>query len=180
MITVIAGTNRKNSRALKFAEHYAGVLRQLGEEEVKVLALEEAPYDWFHPLMYDEERQTPGLAALQNEYLIPAQKFVFVIPEYNGSYPGVLKLFIDACSVRESKKTFKGKKAALLGVASGRAGNLLGMDHLTGVLHHLGIAVLPNRQPVASIQKLKNSVGEITDPETIVVIEVQAGELLAF
>jgi NAD(P)H-dependent FMN reductase len=48
--------------------------------------------------------------------------------------PGSLKLFIDACSVREYKQNFKGKKAALVGIASGRAGNLRGMDHLTGVM----------------------------------------------
>lgn len=128
MITVISATNRKDSEAQDFAKFYVKTLSARTSEEVKLLALEEIPHDWFHPDMYAEKGQSPSLARLQDEYMLPAGKFVFVIPEYNGSFPGVLKLFLDACSVRKYHETFKGKKAALLGVASGRAGNLRGMD----------------------------------------------------
>ena len=180
MITVISATNRKNSEALDFARFYAQTLQRLSGEEVKLLALEEAPHDWFHPDMYKENGQTPSLKAIQDEFMIPAQKMVFVIPEYNGSFPGVLKLFLDACSVRAYNETFKGKKAALLGVATGRAGNLRGMDHLTGILHFLGMIVLPNKLPVSSIRALKDSDGNITDQDTRSVLEKQAVELLQF
>lgn len=180
MITVISGTNRRNSEALDFARFYVDILRKRSGEEVKLLALEEESHAWFHPDMYKEEGQSADLAALQDEYMIPADKFVFVIPEYNGSFPGVVKLFLDACSVRRYSETFSGKKAALLGVASGRAGNLLGMDHLTGILHFLGVVVLPNKLPVSSIGKIKDSAGNIVDGETRKVIEKQAEQLLAF
>ena len=180
MITVISATNRKDSEALDFARFYAGVLRKRTGEAVKLLALEEEAHDWFHPGMYNEKGQSPSVAALQNEYLIPAGKFVFVLPEYNGSFPGVLKLFLDACSVREYDATFKGKKAALLGIASGRAGNLRGMEHLTGILHFLGMIVLPNKLPVSSIRKLTDTAGNITDPDTREAIEQQAEQLILF
>lgn len=179
MITVISATNRKNSEALDFAKFYAQALRTRTEEEVKLLALEDVPHDWFHPDMYAKEMQTPSLGRLQDEYIIPAGKLVFVIPEYNGSFPGVLKLFLDGCSVRAYSETFKGKKAALLGVATGRAGNLRGMDHLTGILHFLGMIVLPNKLPVSLIHKLTDEEGSITDQYTREVIEKQAEELLA-
>ena len=177
MITVISGTNRRHSVAGRVATKYATLLREMTQEEVKLLRLEDIPHDWFFTDMY--KTQAGALPALQDEYLYPADTFVFVIPEYNGSYPGVLKLFLDACSVRDLKGTFKGKKAALLGVASGRAGNLRGMDHLSGVLHYLGVVVLPNLQPISKVKDLLDTSGELADPETLELLKKQAGELLA-
>jgi chromate reductase len=180
MITVISGTNRKNSECLHFAKAYANIIRSKSDEQVELLALEAIPHDWFHTDMYETEQQSPSLSALQNAYMLPASKFVYVIPEYNGSFPGALKLFLDACSVRKYKETFKGKKAALVGIATGRAGNLRGMDHLTGVLHHVGTVVLPNKLPISRIRQLMDKQGNITDEATLLVMEKQADELLNF
>jgi chromate reductase, NAD(P)H dehydrogenase (quinone) len=178
MITIISGTNRKDSECLQFAKIYQDILIQKNAGSVKLLALEQIPHDWFHPDMYDY--QSDSLSALQDEYMIPAEKFIYISPEYNGSFPGVVKLFIDACSVREYRRTFKGKKAALAGVATGRAGNLRGMDHLTGILNHVGTIVLPNKLPISRINDLKNGEGEVIDPATLKAIEAQLDELLAF
>lgn len=175
MITVIAGTNRKGSAAGKLASRYAALLKEQTAEEVRLLLLEEEAQDWVHPQMYQE--QSESLRRIQDTYMLPAAKFVFVIPEYNGSYPGYLKLFLDACSVRDIKGTFRGKKAALLGVASGRAGNLRGMDHLSGVLHYLGVWVLPSLQPVSRIGDLMDASGSITHDETIAILTRQAADL---
>jgi chromate reductase, NAD(P)H dehydrogenase (quinone) len=178
MITVISGTNRKGSECLNFAKLYADLLQKHTEEEVKLLALEQIPHDWFHAAMYSE--QSPSVAALQDEYVLPADKMVFVMPEYNGSYPGSVKLFIDACSVREYSRNFQNKKAALVGIASGRAGNLRGMDHLTGVLNYLGMTVMPNKLPISSIFKLKNGNGEIADADTLKVMDAHARAFVGY
>jgi chromate reductase len=180
MITIISSTNRQNSEALRFAKHYQEVIQSMTDEEVKLLALENIPHDWFHPQMFDKGQMTASLKSLQDEFILPARKFVFIIPEYNGGVPGSLKLFIDACSVRNYQQNFKGKKSALVGIASGRAGNLRGMDHLTGVLNHLGSIVMPNRLPISSISKLINEAGRITDPGTVKGINNQMEEFLAF
>ncbi|MCB0564089.1 MAG: NAD(P)H-dependent oxidoreductase [Phaeodactylibacter sp.] len=178
MITVISGTNRSNSECLKFATLYFEMLRESTEEEVRLLALEHLPYDWFHSEMYT--RQAESLTRIQDEYILPATKFVFVIPEYNGGFPGSVKLFIDACTVRKYTSNFKGKKAALVGIATGRAGNLRGMEHLTGVLNFLGTIVMPNKLPISRISELKDGKGEVIDEETLEAMRAQALELLAF
>lgn len=180
MITVISGTNRRNSEALQFARHYTRVLAAKTSAAVKLLELENIPHDWFHPDMYEKSAQTPSLAKLQDEFMLTSEKFVFVVPEYNGGIPGALKLFLDACSIREYKKTFYGKKAALAGVATGRAGNLRGLDHLTGILNHVGTIVLPKRLPISSIEKLMDLQGNITDEATVKAIEKQMDEFLLF
>lgn len=144
MITVISGTNRKNNRTSVFAAHYAQALAAQTSEEVKLLDLATIAQDWMHVEMYDGQQQTPSLTAIQDEYILPATKFVIITPEYNGSYPGVLKTFIDGCSVRKYQKNFRNKKAVLAGISSGRAGNLRGMMHLAGVLNYVGVHVHPS------------------------------------
>lgn len=178
MITVISGTNRKDSECLKFSRLYQEMLSHHTEEKVHLLALEQIPHDWFHPQMYVQPAES--LIRIQDEYILPAQKIVFIIPEYNGGVPGALKLFIDACTAREYTRNFKNKKAALLGVASGRAGNLRGMEHLTGVLNYLGTTVMPNKLPISRIGDLKDQSGDIADAETLKAMEQHAADFLAF
>jgi NAD(P)H-dependent FMN reductase len=178
MITVISGSNRKGSECLKFAKKYAECFEAKTKEEIRLLSLEDMTHDWFHANMYDEPSQS--LIQIQNEYLLTADKFFFVLSEYNGSLPGSLKLFLDAVSVREKEATFKNKKAALAGVASGRAGNLRGMDHLTTILHHLGTIVMPTQIPISSIHGLLDNNFEIIDTVTIAVMEQQVEEFLEF
>jgi len=179
MITIISGTNRAKSECLRFANKYADLLKEKTDQTVQVLALEAIPHDWFHPDMYAKGQQTKSLTQLQDQYVIPVQKFVFVLPEYNGGVPGALKLFIDGCSVRNYSENFAGKKAALVGIATGRAGNLRGMDHLTGVLNHLGVVVLPNKLPISQIKKLMDTDGEIKDEDTIKAMQKQIDQFLA-
>ncbi len=180
MITVISGTNRKNSGCLTFATRYRQMLCAYTDEPVKLLALENIPHDWFHAGMYSKGGQSGSLARIQDEYMLPADKFAFLIPEYNGGFPGSVKLFIDACSVRKYRQTFDKKKAALVGIATGRAGNLRGMDHMAGVLNHVGIVVMPNKLPISRIEELMDDDGAITDAATLTIMEQHARELIAF
>jgi chromate reductase, NAD(P)H dehydrogenase (quinone) len=180
MVTVLSGSNRKGSETLRFAHQYADFLRKHTDQEVKVLALEEIPHDYFFPEMYSSKRQAASLRAVQDEYMIPAEKIVYVTSEYNGGFNGALKLFLDACSVREYSATFKGKKAALVGVASGRAGNLRGMEHMTGVLNHVGTIVMPNKLPISRIEELIDDNGDIVDTATLSVMEKHAKEFIEF
>lgn len=178
MITIICGTNRPNSETAKFSKKYFELFKAKGVE-VKLLELEKIPHDWFFADMYDSKKQAANIATVQEEYIFPATKFLIVSPEYNGSFPGVLKLFIDAISINEYPRNFKNKKAALSGIASGRAGNLRGMDHLTGVLHHVGTTVMPQNLPISSIGSLQNEAGEI-DADTVKTMGEFVDGFLAF
>lgn len=180
MITVISGTNRLGSECLTFAKLYQEILQNLTDEPVELLALENIPHDWFFPEMYQKGKQASSLRDLQEKYILPAEKFVYVISEYNGGFPGAIKIFLDGCSVFKLDPSFKDKKAALVGVATGRAGNLRGMDHLAGVLNHLGTIVLPNKLPISRIKSLMDKEGNVVDENTIKVLSAQARELLTF
>lgn len=182
MITVISSTNRKDSNSIKIAQHYYNVLKNNTLEEVKLLDLCDIPLAWYENDTLKKDTQHPELRLIQEKFMIPADKFVFIIPEYNGGCPGVLKLFIDACSVYMMLETFKigTKKAMLVGVASGRAGNTRGLDQFTGILNYLNVSVLPNQLPISSVHKLLDSEGNVTDEATIKVVEAQIDAFLKY
>ncbi|MCP9235601.1 NADPH-dependent FMN reductase [Lewinella sp. JB7] len=177
MITVISGTNRPESRTLLFATHFAEVLREMGQQ-VEVLNMEELHHGYFAGKMYDPLGHDDQLVAWQRRYIGPARKFAVFVPEYNGSYPGVMKLFIDAISVIDYDGNFKNKHVALVGVSSGRAGNLRGIDHLADVFAHMGAWILPNRLPLSSVESLLTD-DKLTDEETKKTLMRHAEQLIA-
>lgn len=177
MITVISGTNRQRSRTLFFASHFTEQLKALGQE-AQLLDLAELKYDFFPQDMYDAKKMAPELLELQQKFMLGVEKFAIFVPEYNGSYPGALKFFIDGISVNEYSRIFKGKHVALIGIASGRAGNLRGMDHLGAVVNHMGGWVLPNKLPMSHIEKLIED-EKLTDIDAIKALKTHAEQLIA-
>lgn len=180
MITVISGTNRRNNRTYPIAKQLFEMFRKTTLEHVELLNLEDLPLDFIHTGMYTPDGQNEALRKLQDDYMIPADKFCIVSPEYNGSYPGILKLFIDACSIREYKPTFSNKKAVLVGVATGRAGNLRGIDHLKGSLNHVGTIVMPGILPLSSVNKISDENGQIIEPGNVAAMQKIVESFLAF
>jgi NAD(P)H-dependent FMN reductase len=164
--TIISGTNRNGSNTLKVARQYREILESRGVE-AELVSLE--------GLNLNEKSE--DLVNLEKRVLIPTDKFIFVLPEYNGSFPGSLKTMIDLSDIR---KVWWGKKAMLTGVSTGRAGNLRGMDHLTGALNYLKVAVHPNKLPISSVDRLLNGKGVITDEPTITAMEQQIDEFIEF
>ncbi len=176
MITVINGTNRLNNNSHVFAQHFYELLLNYANEEVKHLSLDQVPHDWFFPEMYEKGNQAESVIYLQDRFISAANKFYIISPEYNGGITGALKLFIDAVSVRNYSTNFKNKKVALVGTASGRAGNLRGMDQLTHILQHMGAIVMPQQLPISRIETLIEN-DKIKDAGTL---EVMEKHVLAF
>jgi len=157
--TVISATNRRDNRTLQFAELSRNELKAMGLE-VELFSLEEIPENFKIQHIYDHN-DSP-ISSIVDKYIIPSQKFIIIAPEYNGSYPGVLKVFIDSIP----PDYFRGKKALLIGTSSGRAGNLRGMDHLAAVLNYLKVEVYSQKLPISSINRLMNPEGQIVDDNT--------------
>jgi len=147
MITIISGTNRANSLTAKFAEQYGSLLSQ--HEACLLFTLADLPVEVLNLDVYEKGKKSQKIIELQEKYFFNAEKFVFVFPEYNGSFPGILKVLID---VLDPKLCFGGKKAGLIGLATGRAGNLRGLDHMTSVLNHMNTSVMPYLLPVSRVQ----------------------------
>jgi len=149
MITVIAATNRAKSKTLSVAKEVLAVLQQITDEKVILLDLAKVDFTLLNESSYQSVNAYAH--ALRAEFLIPAKQFVVIIPEYNGSFSGILKYFIDLISTVDFQTTFQGKGASLIGVAAGRAGNLNGLTQFASVLMHMGVHVSPLSLPISSI-----------------------------
>ncbi|MFK8161733.1 MAG: NADPH-dependent FMN reductase [Lewinella sp.] len=178
MITVISGTNRSDSRTLQIARHFTALLSESGVE-TQLLDLAEVDMSHYVKDMYSPKAMAPALASLQLRFILNVKKIVFVVPEYNGSFPGVVKLFIDGISINEYPKNFGGKHIAMIGVSSGRAGNLRGLDHLTAIVNHMGGWVCPNKLPLSNVDALMNDAGEMVHAPTDDALKKLASQLIA-
>ncbi len=164
MITIISGTNRKESNTLKIAREYQQILEVKGIE-TGILSLEDM----------DVLHYNAAFEKIENEVLIPSTHLIIISPEYNGSFPGVLKMLIDNS---RSHEIWFHKKALLTGVATGRAGNLRGMDHLADVLNYIKITVHPNKLPISVVDSVVGSDGKIIDANTLRAINQQLDEFI--
>lgn len=165
MYTIISGTNRSGSHTEKVAREYQQILKNKNIE-AKFFSLRDL----------DVLKRNEAIKKAETEILIPTEKFIFIIPEYNGSYPGVLKAFIDNSDI---KNVWNYKKALLTGVATGRAGNLRGMDHLSDTLHYMKMNVFYNKLPISVIDKVLDEEGHF-NMETMKAINFQLDEFINF
>lgn len=166
MYTIISGTNRTGSNTIKIAKQYQQILKNKGID-ARLVSLENL----------DVSTRNQAIKSLEEEILVPTQKFIFISPEYNGSIPGVLKSLFDSSDIQ---RAWWGKKALLTGVSTGRAGNLRGMEHLTGILNYMKVVVHPNKLPISVVTVLLNPDGSLKDEPTLKVINQQLMEFIEF
>ncbi|MDX5419317.1 MAG: NAD(P)H-dependent oxidoreductase [Hymenobacteraceae bacterium] len=148
MITIITGTNRPTSNSRAVANLYARLLQQR-DAAYQILDLADLPADFTSSALYDNIGTNEAFNKLSS-MIGESDKFVFIVPEYNGSFPGVLKAFIDGLAY---PNTFRNKKAALVGLSSGVQGSGLAMSHLTDIFNYLGMHVLALKPRLAQIEK---------------------------
>ena len=165
MYTIISATNRKGSNTLKVAHQYQTLFKEFGLES-NLLSLEN-----FRSFERDE-----AFNVLEETYLISATKYVFIMPEYNGSFPGIFKLMMD---ISDLASCWNHKKVMLVGVATGRAGNLRGIDNMTNMCHYMKMNVLPNKLPISNINHELQE-GIFTNENTLQTIKTQIEQFIHY
>lgn len=173
-IVIIVGTNRPNSISGQIARYYQSQLAALGAEST-ILDLVDLPDDFTASALYHNSGKNEGFNTLR-QLLDGARKFVFVVPEYNGSYPGVLKAFIDGLPYPNS---FANKKAALVGLSSNTQGAAIALSHLNDVFSYLGMTTLALRVKLAQIRSHFDG-QDISNALYKELLEMQAEQLIAF
>jgi chromate reductase, NAD(P)H dehydrogenase (quinone) len=171
-VVVLSCTNRPDSYTLKVSKIYESILHTIGMD-VQLLDFKILPQN----IAFEETfgKRTEAFAVLIQTFISSNDYFVFVMPEYNGSFPGILKLFIDSTHPRD----WNGKYACLVGVSDGRAGNLRGLEHLTGILQYLKMHVYHNKLPISVIGKIMNAEGNFNEPDQMKTCVAQMEGFLA-
>jgi chromate reductase, NAD(P)H dehydrogenase (quinone) len=174
MITIISGTNRIDSVSSQISLHYQQILEKKGFKS-QILDLATLPQDFIYSALYENSGLNSEFNIFQ-EIIDGTERFVFIIPEYNNSFPGVLKAFIDGLRYPGS---FEGKKGAMVGISSGAQGAGLAMSHFTDILHYLGMHVIPLKPKLSRIEKnFKDN--QLSNDLYKELLEQQADQLINF
>ncbi len=157
-LTIIVGTNRLGSNSEKVAVQYAEMAKSQGVM-ASLIYLKNLPKTFAFSEMYGERSEQ--FQEMVDQQISNCKKFVFIIPEYNGSFPGVLKAFIDAVPPGE----WAGKKVGLVGLSSGKSGALRAMDQFTNVMNYLKASVFHSKPKLSGIEQLLNDQIDAIDDE---------------
>ncbi|WMJ75432.1 NAD(P)H-dependent oxidoreductase [Cytophagaceae bacterium ABcell3] len=149
MVAIISGTNRKNSNSFEVAVIYKNLLKEKGIES-EIISLEKLPEDFAFTALYERSGSNPLFNDLTLS-LFKAKKIVFIIPEYNGSFPGILKAFIDGFSY---PSPLKNKKCALVGISTGMSAGTIALSHFTDILNYLGVHVLAKKIKIPDVSNV--------------------------
>ncbi len=158
--TIISGTNRLNSMSRQLSEAYAKLMDEQNYPN-QIKYLENIPEEAVLDAIY--RKADNKMRTFAHSIFHESDRLVIVVPEYNASMPGILKLVIDSCD----PSIFKGKKIALIGISSGRAGNIRGLDHLMTVFNYLQSEVYSNKLPISQIYNLWDTDKNLVDTNTI-------------
>jgi chromate reductase, NAD(P)H dehydrogenase (quinone) len=142
-VIVFPASLRAGSYNRKLAIEAAIALEQQGVDPV-LLDLRDFPMP-----MYDGDLEAaqglPETARKLKEIVRAADGFVIASPEYNGSFPALLKNTIDWISRPENGDrplaALRGKVAGILSTSPGPGGGRRGLKHLRELLEMIGVTV---------------------------------------
>ena len=144
-----------------------------GHAEVDLLDMNELPPSALAPQAYKEPASE--VSALVQRFL-KSDGAVFVIPEYNGSFPGVLKLFVDMLPYPAG---FDSRPCAFIGLAAGQFKSLRAVEHFQQVAGYRNAYVFPRRLFIGDSYKQFVD-GKLADDELSQRLQQQADGFVAF
>jgi NAD(P)H-dependent FMN reductase len=166
-VLVFAGSTRADSFHRKLALQAVAALRAAGAEAT-FADLRDYPM----PLYDGDVEAVQGLPAAARAFkeLVKAHDaMVIASPEYNGSFPALVKNAIDWISRPEGEETrllaFRGKKAALLSTSPGPGGGQRGLRHLRELLEMIGVTVIPEQLTMAKAFEAFDQEGRLARPQ---------------
>lgn len=166
-ILVISGTNRSEAVSLRLASMVADYHRVLGAE-VDLLDLGEMGPAFLQGSAY--QAPDPSVTALVDRFLA-ADGVVFIVPEYNGSFPGVLKLYIDMLPYPAGLDQ---RPCAFIGLAAGQFRGLRAVEQLQQVACYRNALMYPRRIFIGGSYTAFTEAGTLADAELATRLSEQA------
>lgn len=167
---IIVGTNRQGSNSLKVARYIQRLYLAQGEK-VEILDLGDLPVEEIPRGLYGELPDGSRLKKM-TDTILESEGLILVVPEYNGSYPGILKLFIDYWKYPEA---FVRRPVCFVGLG-GLFGGLRPVEHLMQVFSYRNAFLFPERVFLMNVFKQFDG-DDLKDP---VVADLLKAQVLGF
>lgn len=166
-LLIFAGSTRQNSWNRKLT-HVAAAMARASGATVSHLELAE-----FHIPMYnadDEAERTPPDVIRLKSLMFAHPAWIICTPEYNASYPALVKNTIDWCSSpvkanpewADGFKPFRGKVVGVLSASPGALGGLRSQSHLVPLLLNLHCWVAPQNYALGHAAEAFDAQGALT------------------
>ncbi len=173
-IVIVPGTNRAGSLSFMLAGTVKAQYEALGAE-VDLIDLKEMGPAFLEPKAYKEAGDE--VKAMVDRFLA-SDGAVFIVPEYNGSYPGVLKLFIDMLPYPQG---FDSRPVSFIGLAAGEFQSLRAVEHLQGVTGYRNAYNHPRRTFIGkSYERFDMATGKLKETELEERLMKQAESFITF
>ncbi|VVM07248.1 Chromate reductase [Methylacidimicrobium cyclopophantes] len=173
VIAILIGTNRLGSRTRLVGAQLIRLYAELGQE-VHPIDLGLLSAEVGSPSAYGKRPAEVGCFA---HLLEAARGIVLALPEYNGSFPGILKLFFD---LLPHPSPLEGKPICLVGVARGRFGGLRAVEQMQNHLLYRRAHLYPYPVLLSDIDLLLGKTGRIEAPDVAKRLREQAEGFLRF
>mgnify|MGYP002661356943 CR=1 FL=1 len=169
-ILVFAGSTRQNSFNRRLARQAAQMATAAGAEAM-LLELGDLDIPMYNADL--EARGTPLDVVCLKQLLWEHPAWIVCSPEYNGSFPALLKNTLDWASSpvaghatwSDGTLPFRGKVVGMLSASNGRLGGLRSQSHLAPLLMNLGCWVAPQAFALpAAASAFGGAGGALTDP----------------
>lgn len=161
-IGVLVGSLREGSFTRMVAETMASLLPEGYEAEF--LEIGQLPH---FDQDYEINNEEPESYGAFREKLRSMDAFLLATPEYNRSFPGVLKNALDVGSRPYGQNSFDGKPAAIVSVSPGNLSGFGANHHLRQVLTFLNMPVLQQPEAyVGNVMSLYDEQGNLVNEDT--------------
>jgi len=161
-VGVIIGSLRKDS----FCKKVAGALKTLTPASLELEEVEIGNLAMFNQ-DFDDEGNTPAEWKAFREKIKKLDAVLFITPEYNRSFPAVIKNALDIGSRPYGYNAWNGKPGAVVSVTPGALGAFGANHHLRQVLVFLNVPTMPQPEAyIANASALFNENGELINEET--------------
>lgn len=146
-VLLFAGSIREDSSNKKLIKETAAIAQELGAN-VEVIDLKDYPFSFYNS---DDEELLgyPENAKIIRDLMIQSQVIFIASPNYNNSFPAIVKNVLDWTSRNEeaeaSREAFKGKTFALMSAGFGIDGGIKGLTHLEAVIENIGGTVVEKK-----------------------------------
>lgn len=154
-IPVILGTSRKGRMSAHAARWMTGHIKSRPDVETRLIDVADLN------LAIDDAGESIKDGAV-SELLAASDALVLVSPEYNHSFPGLLKHMLDAYL-----KEYVHKAVGVMGVSAGPFGGARGIQDLLPVLRELGLVTIFWDVNIGNVSQVFDREGRLLDPAVV-------------
>lgn len=161
-IGIFVGSYRKES----FSRKLADVLKTLLKDKYDINDIDISGLSMFNQDYDDNQNVPPEWKAFRNQ-VKSLDGCLFVTPEYNRSFPPVLKNALDIASRPYGQNAWAGKPGAIVSVSIGQIGGFGANNHLKQTAAFLDLRLLNQPEAyIGNIAGIMDSNGQITNQGT--------------